>query len=76
MKNIVIFLIKVWQFLRPIRHQLNISAFGFSSVCRQKISCSDYVIQQINKHGTILGLKKSIFRVSQCHSSNMVNDKK
>jgi len=63
-----IILIKFWQLIRPIRHQFNLTVFGYSSVCRQKISCSDYALNQLRQHGTILGLKKSILRVLKCHS--------
>ncbi len=52
----------------PVIHSINISVFGFSSVCRQKPSCSQYTINKIQENGTIRGLYDGIKRVISCHS--------
>jgi putative component of membrane protein insertase Oxa1/YidC/SpoIIIJ protein YidD len=67
MKKNSIFLIRVFQFFKPLLHSIQISAWGYSSVCKYKISCSEYTILQIKKHGTITGLKKGFRRVLTCH---------
>lgn len=68
MNKALIFLIQVYQFFHPVIHTINLSVFGFSSVCRQTPTCSEYTISQIKKHGTITGLKRGVARVSKCRS--------
>jgi len=38
--------------------------------CRFYPSCSEYMIQSINKYGLFIGLQKGIFRISKCHPWN------
>ena len=67
MKYIVIALIRFFHLLHPVLHSLLLSVFGFSTTCKQKPSCSEYAILQIQKHGTITGLKAAVNRIVKCH---------
>jgi putative component of membrane protein insertase Oxa1/YidC/SpoIIIJ protein YidD len=67
MKNFLIGLIRIYQFFNPLLHVVQTSIWGFSSRCKYPVSCSEYTVLQIKKHGTITGLKKGIRRVSTCH---------
>lgn len=42
------------------------SAFGVSFECKHSPTCSDYTIDQIEKHGTIRGLLKGGYRILTC----------
>jgi putative component of membrane protein insertase Oxa1/YidC/SpoIIIJ protein YidD len=59
-------LIRIYQYLRAMKHLLLITVFGYSSVCRHTPSCSQYARQQIADHGTIWGSVKAIIRIAQC----------
>lgn len=43
--------------------------------CRFEPSCSNYMIESINKYGTILGLGKGINRLIRCRPPNGGVDK-
>jgi putative component of membrane protein insertase Oxa1/YidC/SpoIIIJ protein YidD len=68
MKTVTIALIRFYQLLHPIVHQVIFTVFGFSSTCKHKVRCSEYTVLEIRKHGTITGLKKGLARVTQCMS--------
>jgi putative component of membrane protein insertase Oxa1/YidC/SpoIIIJ protein YidD len=57
---------KLYKFLSTIKHQFLTSAFGYSSVCRQQPSCSQYTAERIKKDGTIVGLAKGFWRTIHC----------
>ena len=58
MKKIIIFLIKFYQIsLSPL----------LGSNCRFQPTCSQYMIEAINHHGVIRGLKLGLKRISKCH---------
>jgi len=61
MKKIIIWLIKFYQHLPLSTHNM----------CRYIPTCSNYMIDAINKYGTIKGLKLGIKRILRCnrHSS-------
>lgn len=62
-----ILLIKIYQrALRPIFDSILKSVFGFVYTCPQQPSCSEYTIFQIQRHGTIVGLKKGLIRFWHC----------
>lgn len=63
-----IVVIKIFHIFHPLLHQVLISIFGFSSTCRQTPTCSEYTIFQIEKRGTITGLKLGFQRVLACHT--------
>ena len=72
MKKITVVLLRGFQVFHPIIHQLNITVFGFSSTCRMKPSCSQYTIAQVQKHGTITGLRRGMLRVARCHTEHKI----
>jgi putative component of membrane protein insertase Oxa1/YidC/SpoIIIJ protein YidD len=57
---------KIYKFLSTIRHNVMYSVFGYSSVCSQTPSCSQYTVMEIKKNGTIVGLVKGIWRTINC----------
>jgi hypothetical protein len=61
-KNILIFLIKIYQKI--------ISPF-LGSHCRFYPSCSEYGVQSIKKHGAINGGFKTLKRMLKCHPWNL-----
>ena len=57
MKRIIIFIIRLYQ-VTPL-HSHN--------MCRFTPTCSNYMIDALNKYGTIKGLKLGIKRILRCH---------
>ena len=57
MKRIIIFIIKLYQ-VTPL-HSHN--------MCRFTPTCSNYMIDALNKYGTLKGLKLGIKRILRCH---------
>ena len=57
MKKIIIFMIKLYQ-VTPL-HSHN--------MCRFTPTCSNYMIDALNKYGTLKGLKLGIKRLLRCH---------
>ena len=58
MKKIIIYLIKIYQItLSPL----------LGSNCRFQPTCSQYMIEAINLHGTLKGLSLGFKRISKCH---------
>lgn len=65
MKRIVIGLIRLYHiFISPFLVQI----VGQPSVCRYKITCSQYAIDQIEKHGIMVGIYYGVRRFLSCHS--------
>ena len=61
MKKIFIFLIKGYQkFISPIFHHLGVN-------CKYYPSCSNYMMQAIQKYGCIKGIYLGIKRLLRCH---------
>ncbi len=67
MKKIAVLAIRVYQVLHHAFLPILVAVFGFVSECPQKPSCSEYTILQIQKHGTITGLKRGLNRVLHCY---------
>ena len=58
MKKIIIFIIKAYQItLSPL----------LGSNCRFHPTCSQYMIEAINQHGVLKGLRLGLRRISKCH---------
>jgi len=58
MKKIIIYLIKFYQItLSPL----------LGSNCRFQPTCSQYMIEAINLHGVLKGVRLGIKRISKCH---------
>ncbi|MBO4601241.1 MAG: membrane protein insertion efficiency factor YidD [Bacilli bacterium] len=57
MKKIPIFFIKLYQ-ATPLHSH---------SMCRFNPTCSQYMIDAINKYGTIKGIKLGLKRLKKCH---------
>ncbi len=57
MKKIPIFFIKLYQ-VTPLHSH---------SMCRFNPTCSQYMIDAINKYGTIKGIKLGLKRLKKCH---------
>ena len=66
MKRMMIFLIKTYQFLKPATDFFLESAFGFHAKCKHTPSCSEFTLNEINKHGTIRGLTRGIRQIISC----------
>lgn len=45
----------------PLRH---LYTYGY---CRHSPTCSDYALQQIQHHGVIVGMPKTLWRVLRCN---------
>lgn len=58
LKYILIFLIKIYQKIAPI---------SIRSKCRFEPSCSNYMLQSLEKYGLFKGLKKGINRLKRCN---------
>lgn len=56
MKNLIIFLIRCYQVFPTQSHYM----------CRFTPTCSNYMIDAINKYGTFKGLKLGINRIKRC----------
>ena len=41
--------------------------------CNFEPSCSDYMIESIDRHGLIKGLAKGMRRIRRCKNSNLTN---
>lgn len=64
MKSLFSFLIIFYKAcITPIRRQL----LGQGVTCRYSISCSDYALLAIEKHGTGKGLLMALKRLAHCH---------
>lgn len=57
-KYIIIFLVKIYQKVAPI---------SIRSKCRFEPSCSNYMLQCLEKYGLFKGLKKGINRLKRCN---------
>jgi uncharacterized protein len=67
MKIILINLIKFYKsVISPFINQL----FGFSAKCRYGITCSQYALESIEKHGVIRGSFLSVKRILSCQPFN------
>lgn len=60
-------IIKLYQLLLVFKRNLLVSAFGYTSYCKHRPSCSEYTIREIKKHGTIPGLWRGFKRVITCY---------
>ena len=54
-------MVKLWQLTRTLREQ-----FGFVR-CRFYPSCSDYMLEAIQKHGLVKGVVLSVKRIVRCN---------
>lgn len=61
LKYLLIFLIKIYQKIAPIK---------IRSKCRFEPSCSNYMLQALEKYGLIKGLTKGINRLKRCNINN------
>lgn len=61
LKSILIWTVKLYQRFAPI---------SVRSMCRFEPSCSEYMIQSIEKYGVFLGLRKGIDRLNRCASKD------
>lgn len=67
MKTIAILFIRFYQrILSPVLNSVLHSVFGFHFRCKYEVSCSQYTVQQIEKHGTIAGLFLGFKRIISC----------
>jgi uncharacterized protein len=67
MKFILINLIKFYKsVVSPFINQL----FGFRAKCRYEITCSQYALEKIEKHGVIRGSFLAIKRIFSCQPFN------
>ncbi len=54
-------------FVLPIRFYQYIISPHLHKACRYNPSCSEYMIQAIEKYGPIKGIPMGIHRISRCH---------
>jgi putative membrane protein insertion efficiency factor len=66
MKKSVTSLIKIYQCIAPARMR---------DCCRFEPSCSNYMIQTIQKYGIVVGVTKGINRLLRCYPPNGGLDK-
>ncbi len=64
--NLAIFVIRLYQFFDSAKRTILYSAFGYQSVCKHRPTCSQYTIREIQKSGTITGLKRGLWRFLWC----------
>lgn len=68
MKRITIFVIRVYQVIfADFIQGILMSVFGFRMKCKYTPSCSEYMVLQVKKHGTIIGIRKGVTRILSCH---------
>ena len=58
MKNILIYIIKIYQ---------KTLGLYFRGACRFEPTCSEYMILSIKKYGVLKGLANGVLRLSRCH---------
>lgn len=58
LKYVLIFIVKIYQKIAPI---------SIRSRCRFEPSCSNYMLQSLEKYGLFKGLKKGIKRLKRCN---------
>lgn len=58
--------IKAYQVFSEIKHQIFRSQLGFTSYCKHSPSCSQYCLEQVQLHGTIVGLWRGFIRILHC----------
>lgn len=61
LKYVLIFIVKLYQKIAPI---------SIRSKCRFEPSCSNYMLQSLEKYGLLKGLKKGINRLKRCNIDN------
>lgn len=61
LKYVLIFIVKLYQKIAPI---------SIKSKCRFEPSCSNYMLQSLEKYGLLKGLKKGINRLKRCNIDN------
>ena len=67
MKKAIIFLIKTYQRADIFNNQLFKTLFLAPSVCRYSPTCSNYMIDVIERFGVIKGLYLGTRRILRCH---------
>ena len=68
MSNIIIKIIKLYQFVGSKIFYYNILALPISSGCRFYPSCSEYAIESIRRYGLWKGSVKGLMRILRCNS--------
>lgn len=58
LKYVLIFIIKIYQKVAPV---------SIRNKCRFEPSCSNYMLQSLEKYGLFKGLKKGINRLKRCN---------
>lgn len=66
MKTIVLFLIRFYQNLSPLRKAFTRTVFGSDKYCKFNPTCSQYTYLSINKYGVIKGIVMGIRQFSKC----------
>lgn len=66
MKQLVIALIKVYQFFFSFDHGLPGKMFPGMRICRFYPSCSAYAVEAVEKHGVIKGTFLAMKRIVKC----------
>lgn len=68
MKLLLIYLVKVYIFLKPTRTAI-LSSVGITAhSCRHTPSCSQYAINSIRRYGTIKGSWLAFKQILNCHN--------
>ncbi len=66
MKIIAEVIFYLYRLLANFKHTVLVSVFGYSSYCQHQPSCSQYMLYQVKKDGTIRGLWRGLKRILTC----------
>ncbi|MBT6069118.1 membrane protein insertion efficiency factor YidD [Candidatus Peregrinibacteria bacterium] len=67
MKQLLILLVKLYQFILSPDHSAWGKAMFPGGYCKYTPSCSTYMIMAIKKHGAIKGIFKGFWRILRCN---------
>ena len=67
--KIILWPLKFYQFLRPVRTFVG-KFFLFPDSCRFRPTCSEYVLQSVQRYGIIRGGFMGVKRIARCNPFN------
>ncbi|MDD4151119.1 MAG: membrane protein insertion efficiency factor YidD [Candidatus Gracilibacteria bacterium] len=67
LKKIIIYILKLYQKYLSLDHSIWVKMLNKPPYCKHIPSCSDYMIESIEKKGLAKGLAKGTYRVLRCN---------